>query len=591
MKKALILYCVFSFLIVIVTGTYIYMINRPHLETIAHIQDTGWSRWHPILPTTNPTGIYEGGLDGLGHFHFSMVEYNKDKAVGELFHAVLNVEGKLIQKPKVILENPRLFDIAMLVQNDHVHMFWVGLGTTGRLEMFYSVFDLDGNMLTQKVVVSGVREDFERTEGLKATFTGENFLVVWVSSMEGKQLRGIRVQADGTASGEIIAISESHYPVIKPALIADESGQCHAVWLERRYSDDNTSGSYDLVYRRLDADGQPLAHPVVLERAASNPLSVAVGNERLYITWAKAQPISFKDVNSLDELLPKYNLYGLGIALTEPISSGEVIRLTEQRGPSFHQSIVLDHQGFLHLVYYDLDQEELILTHEILSPDLRSEVKAPSRIYPDVPILYETGQIRLKYGTILVLDPVKGVHLAWLNSSSKKGSTFYYANSCKPAGISPLAVVGLDQNHLFTSTIMSLFYVLGIPWTNVIFFTLVFVMLMVAILALLVWLVRKKSWSKWINNPYLLTVVIAGLHTWIIDSVNWQKAFFWPTQPDLNQIGFVYGAATVMALVYLVLNSRSKFQSITLAGITAFFWVYWVNVITLMFYIPKTIIG
>lgn len=585
MQRVLGNFVIFSLMIVLIAGVYIWLVNHRQVGSLDYIQDMEWAEWHSISPKIQSTGIYDGMVDKHGHIHLLWLEYNKEIQAGQLFHTEVNTSGTVLQEAEVILTNQRLSDVSLIFHHGNMHLFWIGGGEDHRLDLMYTRFDHDGHKLMEQQVLAGA---FTKVEDLQATIspTGE-YMLTWVDEVDGvKQVQAIWLAADTKPKVEPQQITWAEHGSFRPNLIADTRGSYHLVWLEKYPPVKNLAikdyNMYNLYYQTFDATGQPTHVPQMLDNVVLNLPQLAITHDRLYITWNKVLPYQKQTLTSFEQLLPKYRIFGLEVQLSDPVHQGSVVDLTGE-GVAFYQSLALDSVGQLHMVYYRLINDQIFLTQETYTKGF-GRVKPSTRLFPNHEILFSEGQIELKYGTLLLPDPTKGVHLIWFNSSSTEGDHYYYSNTTRPATISPLQVIGIDKQRMIESIVMGLFYALGLAILGVFGNTWVFTAVAAGLMFWLIRLGQKVPQLSRLNNPYLATVILCLLN-FLFTLLHLQDSYYWQLYTGWRYLGAIFIIVSMVTAIFVYVN-KANTKPVVLAGFTSLFWIYWLNVVSLVFAIP-----
>ncbi len=575
--------------LILAAGCYMWLLNREQATALGFVPDEDWSKSFAVLPEIG-LGIYDAALDKEGKLHMVYVDFDREEMIGKiLYTGGIDQKGRANISNKVIVEKERLSRSTITIIEDKIYIFWLGQGDFEKYDLNVTTLDLNGHILEERKLLT---DEFGQVKDLvsKAANTGK-IMLVWTNLINDnvQQIKQVIINSSDIVVGKPIQISSSEGIATQPKIETDKYGHFHVIWKmeEKSLQDSVSTSDYFLCYQSFDQSGQALLEdPMIIDNIAPTEIGIAVNDDKLYFTWNKIVQIADKPGGStLEKLFPNYMIYGTVLNLNEPESDYKIVRLTHQRGPTFNLDLAVDTGGLVHLLYIDAYIDELALTHEIYEDGFAGQIKAPRRLYPGQNLVPDVNLLNGIYRTFLFADSAKdrGIYCAWLDSDSA-GYHIYYANTMNPTQISPLEVIGINRSFMGINVFMSLGFILGMPFVNMIgFLHLVFLVFISAFFIIIQNILRKTKFGTILNNPYIGWLLIAGIH--FILQYKRLYTFFWPAHLTFSQQLFSFILATIGVLIFITLNRQKK--GLYYAGINAVYWIYWMNVIGLMFILAQ----
>lgn len=567
MKKYVTRFVVMTSLIILMTGLFVWLTRHDDAARLSYVPDPDWSDESIVSPKLY-SHIIDYTMGPQGKLYLAWVENDPKTGISELKYFASSPDQDIESEGQIITENKRIKDLGLAVNQEMVHIFWVGKGESEKLDLLYTRLDRDGQLIEQNRLL---KDYFESVSDLDVIVSGEdNYRLVWSEKVEEiNQIKTMEVQTSGKIKIQPTQLTISDYDSLRPKIIEDDKGRYHLTWRE----------GYNFYYQSFNDIGENLTIPTVIDRVGEDLVSMSVKNNKLYLVWNKRSSLVQKlDTSSvIEQVFRNSELYGTVIDL-EDRENFEIKQLTRKNGLSFNQTMVIDDDNNINLVYIDTYQNYLALTHKVYSADFEEVSKKARRIYPDQ-IVGSTPQ--------LFKDPGHGLHLFWIESDLEVGN-LHYANTINPAGVSPLALIGINENDIGVSSFMSIVYIISFPIFNLIFLLhiAILIILTLIVVKLKKLLVKKTQFAEYIKNPYFCPGLICLSHTiiyFIIGKGNW---FFSPYMPDLSQLSFILIISTVACAGYIRWSRFSYEETYRRAGMLALVWLYWVNMINLIFYLP-----
>lgn len=565
-------------LIVFLTGLYIWSNNKEKIAALGYLPDGDWSKSSLILAEIRPT-LFDMTIDQTGNLHLAYVEYNRQKMIGEMRYLLVDQTGKILQQSERIVSNKRLSQLTLEVFQDKLHIFWVGQGKGDRLDFYCTRLDLLGNQIETRTILEGELNSVQ--ELVSAVSPAGKFFFAWIEEEEDSQeIKTFYLPDLLVVDSQPEVVSTNN--CFQLNLTSDQKQGYHLAWIEESKTKDNQPNYY-LYYQNYYPLLERKSEQVYIDQISPTAAGLTVDREKVYLTWNKALPIIVSpDDSAIEKLYPNYVIFGTVIDPTDPTKEINIKRLTEQRGPTINQNIVVDKAGQVHLVYYDTFDTEMGMTHQIYSPGFLEEDKISTRLYPDQQIYPKLDLFAGRDQTFFFKDSKSGVHLCWLDSYS-----LYYANTVQPEGLTPLQLVGVNRNHLGINLLMSLGYILFFPFTYLFLFMHIFSLAILTIVfaILLLNINQESKLYQLLKNPYWGTILICLIHQLVYQGLGLSQDLFWSLAPNSGQIWFAYLLSTIATLIFIGIN-RSK-EGAFFAGMSAFYWIYWGNMINLIFHLPQ----
>lgn len=323
-----------------------------------------------------------------------------------------------------------------------------------------------------------------------------------------------------------------------------------------------------------------MAEPRYIDEAGVDRVGLAVKDDTVYLTWNKVLPITQSQrKQSVETVFENYVIYGSMLSVNHPEEPLMVKMLTPEIGPYIDQNLVIDAAGQIQMVYVTQYLNFMALTHSTYDENLEM-IKQPKRIYP------EQRLDHLGVTASIFADAQKGIHLFWEDGSSHGKMFYYYANTKQDGRVSPLQVIGLNTNNLVISSVVSLGYTLIMPFINILFNLIFFVIIFVALCWRGITEVLQRLGIQWVmESPYIGPAITVVASMILYSQMGIGGAFFTPYHPTMLERIFLLGTATVACVVYLWLNKTKK-GTLTVCIATATLWVFWVNMMSQIFTLP-----
>lgn len=570
-KRNLITFALLTLGLILVSGLYLWKNNMAHVSTIQYISDPQWSKPAPIVEQLR-TDQYCAALDSGGKLHLAWINYLPSTANEELVYAIVSPVGRFIMEPKVILQKEEITDLAFTVRDNRVDIFWIGSSNPDEkyLDLFYTRLDFSGKIqeyhtVQQTTFVSP--KDFRAVNAPSG-----DFMLAWSDLHNGyHQVKTMLIDSAGNAKGETVQRTSSSFSSVTPNLVVDSSEQYYLTWKEEQ----GYFNHYKLYYQVLDHSGQPLSTPTFIDdinhEDGDLPVAMAVADSKVYLAWSKMVH-SVEQKTAAEKNIVNYEIYGT--IINPEVGQLPIKRLTTKNGISFNPVVTANANGDIHLVYLDSYQDQFGLTHQVYTGNFSQLNKGARRIF---------AELQTSNHPTVVADSAQGVHMVWVETD-KAGYSIQYANTLKPHTPSPFQVVGVTGGSFGSRVWTGILYVLSAP-VYMMAIHLGWIALYGLIYWGLIWIAKRFDKDKFINNRYLMPLVLMGIHAAVYFRTTNLSGFFWPTQPALHQLLPIFGLVTTATLAYLFVSKREN-GNILQAGAVAVLWVYWLNVVTLTLHLP-----
>lgn len=576
-------FAIFTVALMLITGVFIYITRFEEAATMSHVPDPDWSRPRVVTPSLNTINAKKFAVDAGGRGYVFWGVLNSDGERPELQYQIVGSNGKVVQKPQRILNGIGSWEFAVTIQQERIHLFWMGQGTGEKLDLHYSQFDLQGTLLEDQIVKDNL---FLGPNDLQvAGAPNGQFMLTWLDQ-EDKRVQGahnlqtLLIKADGTASGNPYEVASFDNDNYLPNIVADAKGRFHLAWIQELRGKSKLFTTREIYYQGFDSEGVAIAKPQFIDETAPDRVGIAVKDDTVYLAWNKVVYVTQKQrKQAADTIFDNFVIFGGALDVNHPETLLQSKRLTPEIGPFFDQNLIIDAQGQIQMVFVAQYRNFIALTHSIYDENLEM-IKQPKRVYP------EQRLDNLGVTASIFPDTEKGIHVFWEDGSSHGKMFYYYANTKQHRQVSPLQVIGLNTNNLIISSVVSLGYTFIMPFINVIFNLIFFAVFFVALCWRGVAEALKRLGIHWaLENPYVgPTITVIGLLT-IYSKVGMWPAFFTSHNPTGLDTAFLMITATVACALYLWIN-RTKEGTLTVCIATATLWAFWVNMMSQVFTLP-----
>ncbi len=327
MVKNVFIFFIFTLIIVLATGLYLWSINKDNISTLTYIPDADWS-YDRVIGEYIKSGVYDSAVDESQNLHLVWIDFNSSTKMWELYHSTVNPEGKTISAPKTIVSNKVISQVSINFYNEMLHIFWIGEGNSEKLDLYYTTLNKMGRVSLKVVLI----DEFESVEDFKGISSAEGeFMLVWSDKVNDyQQIKTMLVSSSGLIERKPVQVTSSKCNSYKPNLVIDKEQRYHLVWREEYPKE------IKLYYQRFNAKGEVDSAPVFIDNVDTNSASMLVSNNKLYLVWNKGK-ITVRDKSN--------KLYGTVVDLTNSSEQIEIHQLTNQYASLYDPVLGLDSSG------------------------------------------------------------------------------------------------------------------------------------------------------------------------------------------------------------------------------------------------------
>lgn len=574
MRKWFQIFSIFTAVIILLTGFYIWFGSRADIATLSHVPDSDWSDAYKVSPELKGNS-YSSIIDAQGNIHTFWLEYRPPNGAADLMHYSATSRGKKRSDAQIIAINDQLEEFTSTFANDRLHIFYIGQGETDQADLYYIQMDLSGEILNNRKVVSNL---FRSAGNLQAHPTPDgNLMLVWSDQVDlYRQIKTMLVSSDGQVMGKPNQVTFGELDARVPKLLIDDKERYHLTWREEYAT------HCELVYQSLTNDGVSGSTPIHIDQVSVNPASMGVYEDSLYLVWTRWEYKVGPRFGVIEKSFPNYELFGTVLDINHPEEELQIQRLTTKNGPSYEHTMGIDPEGNINLVYIDTYKTHLGLTHRVFKDDFLTEVKKARRLFPN----------QISGSQTNLLTDVNGqFRLVWMETSESGGYVFY-ANTAHPRAANILEVVGINGGNYGVSLFMSLFYLLAAP--------IVFMVIHLHWVGFLILpnfvknasetlssRFKNSTWASYLNKP-VVKVSLACLFQLLIyvafGKASWIFGFDLPAMSQILFILIVAAIATI-ALVMLTKDTFRRFGA-TQIGFHVFIFMFWVHLMGLTYSLP-----
>lgn len=549
-----------SVLLVIATGFYSWIEKSDDIDTLTYLPDQDWAVNNSI-PQIHSL-ISDCDIDNEANLHAVWTEYNSQTTLMKLEHIVINSQGKIIEQPKILLENKQIQQIAVEIVQDQLHIFWIGKSGSQKMDLYYTRTDLAGQIQEQKTVL---KNQFHNnvTELHLASLT-EDFMLSWVAKEDlYSQVYTLLVNSDIQVKQK--PINRSIMPVNSRNLnlVSDQLQQYHLIWQHELSNQVSL-----LYYQGFDREGQVLTAPRLLAQGQIGENTLTTSNRKLYLAWE--QRIIDKTEFSL--------IYGTILHLDHPNIESQTYQLTDQDDFATNPSLAVDTTGQIYLSYTEKKYHKL--AYQIFTDNLVPVMDTPRWIFPEE--IFPTK-------TQLVADSKGQIHFYWLNTKGDR--SLHYTNNIHSSKITPLEIIGLPRLNFIQRLWQNLLYIFTAPLLDlsifIVFFTnAVSIMFITYILMNIHFYLKNEKQIRILEkNLSLVTFIICFIQIGV--SALTLRVLKHPVllQHLKEHLMFIIIASLVANFVYIGINKIKKSEPM-FGGAVSLAWLYWVIIIIMTLNLP-----
>lgn len=590
MKRQFTAFVLLTVFILVISGLFIWLTRVKDVTRLAYVPDGDWSKRHVIVNDIQDT-YFSPTVDAEGNVHMVWARFDGSSLRGELMHNVTDSKGNVLIEDQSIIKDARIDDFTTMTHGEVLEIFWIGPGIGPKGDLKYARIDRKGTLLEEWTLLEN---EFTDPSSLRAARTPKGWVFAWIDQVgEYRQVKTLALDPLAGSDRQPHQITHNSYHVHSLNIIADPAGRVHLAWKDESGRNDFlarinvlTGGRHavqynyrlfdTLYYQQLTEDAALLGEPVFVDEITLDTIEMVVSGDQLHLAWSKIiSGDGYPSTSLVAKTLRHYSIFGTTIDLTKPAEVTDVKRLTHSQGPAYDPALAMDREGQIHLAYMGTYQDRLAATHQVYGRDFDQPQKPAHQLFPDQLNGLETT---------LVADPAKGVHVFWVQADPYGGKV-YYANTVRPRLITPFHVIGLNMDRKGVSTFMSAVYVLAVPIYSFLIYLHLFTLGMITgVLTILKRLTQR--WKAVFAHPLVVPAVICAIHVVIYTLSGHAHWVIWPVWPASGaQFWFSVLLATAAAVGYVYFGNVKKGHMLQMGWI-AFLWLYWLNIINLMFNIP-----
>jgi hypothetical protein len=219
-----------------------------------------WSEDIQLTDVAQEISYVRVGSDSRSSVH--LVWRQKDEDIFNIWYACVDSFGYTVVAPKQLTDTPGWSCAPDIVvdSQDNVHILWREAGPSG-LDVWYTKLDTVGKfIIAPKMIVDAMGTNFDWLWPALGVDNKDNVHLVWDQSGNNTEIHYTKLDDEGSILVEDVHLNWEGNDGRSAALAVDSWGNVHVTWADAR----GHPASYELVYCKLDNDGNFLIDPISL---------------------------------------------------------------------------------------------------------------------------------------------------------------------------------------------------------------------------------------------------------------------------------------------------------------------------------------
>ena len=583
--KKVITFVIWTVLLLILTGYYMWLNNKDHVETLMYIPDPDWSKISEVNGVN--THIYDCAIDEKGLLNVIWVGKKRIDGEAQIQHLTIDQNGQALTTPQTIISAPYILNVALGVVNGELHVFYTGQDTWEKVNLLSATLSSTGKILKQQQLYSSTCSEFCDLDMMQ-TSDGTG-LLAWVERVEGHySLKTLTINSEGVP-GSLQSLISGNSPYSHPRILLDHQENWHLAWFQ-----EISTEKYNLCYQQLGSTGAATVPVCIVDTGYIHSVNMTERDGILYLVWDKktntlaqsrdifGTTINLQDLapETIDVTAPTEN-----IVLAPVKSINPIIQLTPPNSSNCAPALGFDKEKRLHLVYVKLKRDFRAIVDQAYSMNFTTQVQKTHWIYPEpCPSASEVT---------LLNDTQGNLYIACLGQDIQKNITFYYANSIKKEKVTPWQVIGINNRNYKESFFFNITYILSSPLINLLAFTIFFCTFALILFTSFLYsgirsLLKKTKLTVILNNFYVSLAVIGIVQIFPLLKILGAIQLVWPLQIVQSHFWYIIGLASIATVSYSLVNRiHFKYNELLFASMLLIVWDYWIWVIIMTLNTPN----